>query len=99
MDRDGILNQVVMRGATVSSPRSIAEFKIIPNAKAIVESVRNKGYYVVVVTNQPDVSRGFFRSEDLEQCIVRSEKLSQWMKSDFASARMTMTRGESQTLE
>ena len=66
LDRDGILNEVVIRGTTVSSPRSIAEFKVIPNARAIVESVRNKGYYVVIVTNQPDVSRGLLRSEDLD---------------------------------
>jgi D-glycero-D-manno-heptose 1,7-bisphosphate phosphatase len=58
LDRDGIINEVVLRDGIVSSPRHLDELKIIPEAIALAEAAKQLGYFVVLITNQPDVSRG-----------------------------------------
>ena len=65
LDRDGVLNNVVVRGALVSSPRSLDEFEIIPESSKLVRAAREKKYIIVVVTNQPDSARGILPREEL----------------------------------
>ncbi len=66
LDRDGILNEVVIRDGTVSSPRSFAEFRLHPLSADLCRAIRASGRLVVVVTNQPDIDRGLLPREDLE---------------------------------
>lgn len=66
LDRDGILNKAIMRNGIASSPRSIAEFEVIQESEGLIRDAKNKGYVVIVVTNQPDVSRGSLSMQDLE---------------------------------
>jgi D-glycero-D-manno-heptose 1,7-bisphosphate phosphatase len=66
LDRDGILNRVVMRNGQVSSPWSLGEFEIIHKAGELVNAAKKKNYLVIVVTNQPDVARGNMTLADLE---------------------------------
>ena len=75
LDRDGILNKVVMREGVVSSPRSLDEFKINEEARFLIGAARAAGYTVVVVTNQPDVERSLLDTPTLEQMhsILRTE--------------------------
>lgn len=65
LDRDGILNKIIMREETVGSPRVLAELEIIPEAHTIVEVAKQLDYLTIVATNQPDVERGKMASEDL----------------------------------
>jgi len=66
LDRDGILNEVVMRGNVVGSPRSLAEFRIVAGARELVLGAQALGYFCIVVTNQPDISRGLMARTELE---------------------------------
>lgn len=67
LDRDGILNRVVMRGRTVASPRSMDEFVILPGATALVQAARERGFLTIVVTNQPDVGRSLMPRAELDR--------------------------------
>jgi len=58
LDRDGVLNEVRMEGGTASTPRTVAELQILPTAKADLRRLREAGYVLLVVSNQPDVARG-----------------------------------------
>jgi len=58
LDRDGVLNDVVIRGTEVSSPRSLKEFKISSDIDALASPNISKNWNLVIVTNQPDISRG-----------------------------------------
>jgi D-glycero-D-manno-heptose 1,7-bisphosphate phosphatase len=58
LDRDGVLNEVRMEGATASTPRTVAELQIPPTAEADLGRLRQAGYVLLVVSNQPDVARG-----------------------------------------
>ncbi len=66
LDRDGILNEVVMRGDSVGSPRTLDELVIHSGARLIVDAARAAGFLTIVVTNQPDVGRGLMGLEALE---------------------------------
>ena len=66
LDRDGILNRVIMRGEKVSSPWLASEFKVIDEAKQLVSHAKQNQFLTIVVTNQPDVSKGLINQVELE---------------------------------
>ncbi|MBU4565887.1 MAG: HAD-IIIA family hydrolase [Desulfarculus sp.] len=66
LDRDGVLNPVVMRGGSPASPRGLDEFSLTPGAGEQVARLKEAGYVVIVVTNQPDVARGLLPQAELE---------------------------------
>ncbi len=65
LDRDGILNEVVMRGSVVGSPRSTEELRPIQNAREIIEEAKRLGFLTIVVTNQPEIEKGQLSRENL----------------------------------
>ncbi|MBI3880220.1 MAG: HAD-IIIA family hydrolase [Verrucomicrobia bacterium] len=72
-ERDGVLNEVeVVRGQQIV-PRSFDEFKIAPGAAAALQRLKDAGFLLLVVTNQPGVSRGYLprRELDLMHTILR----------------------------
>jgi D-glycero-D-manno-heptose 1,7-bisphosphate phosphatase len=58
LDRDGVLNDAVIRGAEISSPRNMKELKISNDIIALTSPNIVKNWNLVIVTNQPDISRG-----------------------------------------
>ena len=57
-DRDGVINELIPRDDFYYSPRRICDFKIFPYVKKIITKVQKKGFLAIVVSNQPDISRG-----------------------------------------
>ncbi len=58
LDRDGVLNQVILKNGKPYSPANLHELSIpedVPHALAILKS---QGYLLIGATNQPDVARG-----------------------------------------
>lgn len=66
LDRDGVLNRVVMREGVVASPRTLEEFVFLPEAAAFCARLKERGFLLVVATNQPDVGRGLMDESELE---------------------------------
>lgn len=58
LDRDGVLNAAVIRGGKPFPPASLAEVTILPGVPEACARLRDAGYLLIVVTNQPDVARG-----------------------------------------
>ncbi len=71
LDRDGVLNRVVMRDGKAASPRSVDELQIEPEAPATLAALKAAGYLLLVVTNQPDVRRGLMSAETLDALHAR----------------------------
>jgi D-glycero-D-manno-heptose 1,7-bisphosphate phosphatase len=65
LDKDGILNNVVFRENQPASPRTPSEFSIIDDAIEPVQRIKEAGFLTIVVTNQPDISRGLMQWDDL----------------------------------
>ncbi len=58
LDRDGVLNQALVRDGKPYPPANVDELIIVPEAPAALESLKQAGFLLLVVTNQPDISRG-----------------------------------------
>ena len=66
LDRDGIINKVIMRGNTVSSPRCLDEFKLRKDFIEFYNRLEDS-LNLFVITNQPDIKRGLLKENDLEE--------------------------------
>ncbi len=64
-DRDGTINEMIIRDGKVESPRSFSEFRLVKGIKDAMLATRCMGYYNIVVTNQPDVVRGKLKLSEL----------------------------------
>lgn len=67
LDRDGILNQAIVRNGKPYPPRSVEEFVIVPGVSERLGSLKKMGFFLIVVTNQPDVSRGTTSQDFVKQ--------------------------------
>jgi D-glycero-D-manno-heptose 1,7-bisphosphate phosphatase len=67
LDRDGVLNRAIVRDGKPHPPRSLAELEIFSEAFSACADLRASGFSLIMVTNQPDVSRGTQALEAVEQ--------------------------------
>lgn len=58
LDRDGVLNETVLRNGVPHPPASVEELAILPGVEEACGALRDAGLALICVTNQPDVSRG-----------------------------------------
>jgi D-glycero-D-manno-heptose 1,7-bisphosphate phosphatase len=58
LDRDGVLNRPVTRDGLPFPPASAEDFEIYPDAAEGCARLKEAGFVLIVVTNQPDVGRG-----------------------------------------
>jgi D-glycero-D-manno-heptose 1,7-bisphosphate phosphatase len=65
LDRDGIINDVVMRDSGISSPRALSEFRITEDFPLLYHRISKLNLFVV--TNQPDVSRKLLDEDILKK--------------------------------
>jgi transaldolase len=63
LDRDGVLNRVVLRDGKPYPPASASEMEIVPDAAEALADLKKLGYRLIVVTNQPDIGRGRQKQE------------------------------------
>jgi D-glycero-D-manno-heptose 1,7-bisphosphate phosphatase len=66
LDRDGVLNEPMVREGKPYPPPTEAEVRIVAGAAAALERLKALGLPLIVVTNQPDVARGTQTVETLE---------------------------------
>ena len=57
-DRDGVLNQPIPGDGRVYAPLTVEDFSIYPEAPQAVAQVRDAGFLAIVVTNQPEITKG-----------------------------------------
>ncbi len=66
LDRDGIINQAVVRAGKPYPPASLSELELIPGAIDSLKKLADAGYVLIGITNQPDVARGTQTREVVE---------------------------------
>ncbi|MFQ5954947.1 MAG: D-glycero-alpha-D-manno-heptose-1,7-bisphosphate 7-phosphatase [Kiloniellales bacterium] len=66
LDRDGVLVRSLLRDGKPSAPRSLAEFEILPEAPDALGALKEAGFLLIVVTNQPDVGNGLIERTTVE---------------------------------
>ena len=66
LDRDGVINRAVVRDGKPYPPDTIDAFELLPGVERATLALRNAGYAIVIVTNQPDVATGVQSREVVE---------------------------------
>lgn len=68
LDRDGVINEVVFHGSEKpSSPWKFEEFKMIRGIEKPLNELSSMGFYLFIVSNQPDISRGYIEAGTTEK--------------------------------
>jgi D-glycero-D-manno-heptose 1,7-bisphosphate phosphatase len=67
LDRDGVINEAVIRDGTPYPPANAESIRIPAGTADALGRLKERGYLLVVVTNQPDVARGRQTREGVER--------------------------------
>lgn len=58
LDRDGVINRAFLKNGIPTPPGRLEEFEILPGVSAAIKQLKQLGWFIFVVTNQPDIARG-----------------------------------------
>jgi histidinol-phosphate phosphatase family protein len=58
LDRDGVISANVERDGRPVAPTTMADFRILPGVEEATQRLKDLGFVLVVVTNQPDITTG-----------------------------------------
>jgi D-glycero-D-manno-heptose 1,7-bisphosphate phosphatase len=65
LDRDGVLNRALVKEGKPYPPSSMEELEILEEARLGCALLRDHGFRLICVTNQPDVARGTARIDQV----------------------------------
>jgi len=66
-DRDGVLNELIDRDGGYYSPQNTSDFILSERARDTINKLKKLNYLSIVVSNQPDISRGKLKKTELDQ--------------------------------
>ncbi len=66
LDRDGVINQTVWKMGKPRAPYTLEEFSFCAGVAEAISFLKEEGFVLVVVTNQPDVARGWVTREAVD---------------------------------
>lgn len=75
LDRDGVLNKLIIRNGKAQAPYTLDEFALYPGVEEALRIIKENNFLTIVVTNQPDVSRGWVTLESVELINSQIKKL------------------------
>jgi D-glycero-D-manno-heptose 1,7-bisphosphate phosphatase len=75
LDRDGVLNESIIRDGKPYPPHRLEDFRLLPGVEDACISLHRAGFRLVVATNQPDVGRGSLARELVEGMHSRLREL------------------------
>ena len=67
LDRDGVINRALIHDGLPYPPNSLDELEILPGVFESLRILKESGFLLIVVTNQPDVGRGKQKKQIVEK--------------------------------
>lgn len=68
LDRDGVINRSFINYAgKPKAPRCFKDFIFLPYVKKYINEIKKLNVLIFVVTNQPDISYGYLKKNELEK--------------------------------
>ena len=61
LDRDGVVVKTHIRAKKPFAVNNINDFVILPGVKEAIKELKRLGFLVIIVTNQPDISKGLIK--------------------------------------
>lgn len=58
LDRDGVINRAIVRDGKPYPPSGPSGLELVPDAPESLRELKDAGFLLIVVTNQPDIARG-----------------------------------------
>ena len=85
LDRDGVINANLERNGRPVAPMTLAEFQLLPSVADAVRRLKDRGYVIIVITNQPDVANGLTPRSTVEAMheLIRAELAVDDIKTCF----------------
>lgn len=78
LDRDGIVN------VEKNYVYKIEDFEFMGGIFELCRRFQDRGYIIVIVTNQAGIARGYYTEDDFH-------KLTEWMRKEFAKENVVIT--------
>lgn len=75
LDRDGVINKLIIREGKAQAPYTLEEFALYPGVEEALKIIKDSGYLAIIVTNQPDVARGWVKKESVELVNAKIKEL------------------------
>lgn len=66
LDRDGVLNRTIFRDGKPRAPYTLEDFSLLDGVPEGIRLLRENQFDLIVVTNQPDVARGWVSREAVD---------------------------------
>ncbi len=66
-DRDGVINHLIYRDNGFYSPRFLKDFQLYEDAVGAIKFLKKKSFYIIIISNQPDISRKNMNHEELQK--------------------------------
>lgn len=76
LDRDGVINKLVPRSGGNFSPQRVCDFELFSWTSKALELLRLHDYQLIVVSNQPDIARGFLEKTELSAMHTKLKQLT-----------------------
>lgn len=67
LDRDGVINKLILRNNKPDSPKNLSELEFLPNVDLALKKAKEMGLLTIIITNQPEIARGRFLYEEVEE--------------------------------
>jgi histidinol-phosphate phosphatase family protein len=68
LDRDGVINEILYEvDGKLISPAALEQLKLIANVKEGISELREQGFKIISISNQPGVAFGYLRPEKLKE--------------------------------
>ena len=67
LDRDGIINEPIVKGGKPFSPESVEQFKFCSGISELSNQLVDCDFILFIVTNQPEVARGTILKRKVEE--------------------------------
>jgi D-glycero-D-manno-heptose 1,7-bisphosphate phosphatase len=71
LDRDGVINRAVVRDGKPHPPDRVEDLEVLAGVPGALLKLRDAGFRLIVVTNQPDVARGTQTRDAVDAMHVR----------------------------
>jgi len=77
LDRDGVVNRAILREGKPYPPPTLADLRVLPGVREACRKLREAGFALILITNQPDIARGAVSSQQVAEINLRLRRYLQ----------------------
>lgn len=77
LDRDGVINKLVYQKeeGIIDTPFSESQLEVAESVPDAILKLRNAGYKIIIVSNQPGIAKGYYTKETFEKIQAKMRQI------------------------